>query len=443
MDGLLYATVSRNFSQSTGSWFNFIYNAQPFCDQPPMAFWVQSFLFNVCGDSIYVERIYSFVCGVMAAFLLTLIWRKYHSNSELANFAWIPVFFFCTVPLIFWSYSSNMLENTLSVFALTAVYLQLLCVEAHYSFFLLFLSACSISLAFLSKGLVGLFPLAFFFLHWLVFRSVKFSKMIAISFLLLVVTGLILSMFFSIVPGSKEYFKMQFSAQVISSLSGAVNLPLRPFLVPRRLLQELLPAIIFSLIFWLIAYRKGFYSWLSHKQAFSQSLLFLLIGLSASLPIMASYKQRGYYLVPAFHFFVLSVSFFMGPILKAIFDGVEVSVVSSRFAKSIAVIFLVVSLIVSISTIGKIARNQDKIADVITLGQLIGRGQKIAVAKNLSEDWYLLGYFQRFFDISLAPFEGNENLQYFLTNLENSNIPGSFVKEAVPLQKFVLYHRSD
>ena len=277
MDGILYATVSRNFSQSTGSWFDFTYNAKPFYDQPPLAFWIQSSLFNLFGDSIYVERSYSFFCGLLAAFFLILLWRKIHSTNELAQFSWIPVFFFCSVPLIFWSYSSNMLENTLSLFALSSVYFQLLCVEKKYSFFLLMPSSCSIFFAFLSKGLVGLFPLAFFLLHWLIFRSVKFSKMIAMSFLLLVITGIGFSMFFSFVPGSKEYFKMQFSAQVVSSLSGEVNLSLRPLLVPRRLFQELLPAIIFSLIFWLIAYRMGYYSWLSHKQAFPQALLFLLV----------------------------------------------------------------------------------------------------------------------------------------------------------------------
>ena len=157
---------------------------------------------------------------------------------------------------------------------------------------------------------------------------------------------------------------------------------------------------------------------------------------------MASYKQRGYYLVPSFHFFVLSASIFMGPILKSIFDGVEVSNMFSKLAKSCIVIFLVVSLIFSFSTIGKIGRNKDKITDVLALGNLIGRGKKIALAKNLSEDWYLLGYFQRFFDISLVPFDGNESSLYFLTDLETSNVPGSFVKENIPLKTLVLYRRS-
>lgn len=441
MDGILYAAVSRNFSQSAGSWFDFTYNAKPFYDQPPLAIWLQSSLFKIFGDSIYVERGYSFFCGLLAVFFLILLWRKIHSNNELAQLSWIPVFFFCSVPLIFWSYSSNMLENTLSIFALSSVYFQLHCVEKDYSGFFLCLSSFSIFLAFLSKGLVGLFPLAFFLFHWLSFRSVKFGKMLAMSFLLLVITGICFSMFFSFVPGSKEYFKMQFSAQVVNSLSGEVNLSLRPLLVPRRLFQELLPAIIFSLIFWLFAYRRGYYSWLSHKQVFSQAILFLLVGLSASLPIMASYKQRGYYLVPSFHFFVLSISVFMGPILNSIFDRVEVSNTFSKIAKSCVVIFLVFSLIFSFSTIGKTGRNKDKITDVVALGNLIGRGKNIAIAKSLSEDWYLLGYFQRFFDISLVQFDGKENSLYFLTDLETSNVPGSFVKENLPLKTLVLYRR--
>ncbi|HOY66131.1 MAG TPA: glycosyltransferase family 39 protein [Candidatus Ozemobacteraceae bacterium] len=442
MDGILYATVSRNFAQSHGAWFDFIYNAKPFYDQPPLALWLQSVLFTLFGDSIYVERIYSFFCGLIAVCFLILIWRRVHSNNELANFLWVPIFFFCSVPLIFWSYSNNMLENTLSVFVLASVYFQLLCIANNYSLFFLCLSSCSVFLAFLSKGLVGLFPLVFFLFHWLIFRSVKISKMIAMSFLLLVITGICCYTFFSLVPGSREYFQTQFSAQVINSLSGNVNLSLRPFLVPRRLFQELLPAIIFGLIFWVIAYRRGYYSWLSHKQTLSQAILFLLLGLSASLPIMMSYKQRGYYLVPSLHFFVLSVSIFMGPILKSIFDRVEISDVISKWVKSSIVIFLAVSLIFSFSTIGKIGRNQDKIADVVALGNIIGRGQKITIAKNLAEDWYLLGYFQRFFDISLEPYDGNERFLYFLADLETSHIPGSFVKEKIPLKRLVLYRRS-
>ena len=63
VDGILYATVSRNLALGDGTfWDPFVSKTfmQHFHEQPPLVFWLQALLFKLDSHSIYPERIYSF-----------------------------------------------------------------------------------------------------------------------------------------------------------------------------------------------------------------------------------------------------------------------------------------------------------------------------------------------------------------------------------------------
>lgn len=69
-DAVLYTSVSLNLSKGIGSfWLPYfdewnIININSFHEQPPLAFGIQSLFFKLLGNSIYVERVYTFLCMI-------------------------------------------------------------------------------------------------------------------------------------------------------------------------------------------------------------------------------------------------------------------------------------------------------------------------------------------------------------------------------------------
>jgi hypothetical protein len=49
--------------------------------------------------------------------MIVVLWRRItEATPALRPLAWLPVLFWAAIPLVTWSYSNNMLENTLSIF---------------------------------------------------------------------------------------------------------------------------------------------------------------------------------------------------------------------------------------------------------------------------------------------------------------------------------------
>ncbi|MBA3284769.1 MAG: glycosyltransferase family 39 protein, partial [Nitrosopumilus sp.] len=190
MDGLIYAAISKNLANGLGSFWSPYFTATflpSFHEHPPLAFGLQSIFFDVLGDAFYVEKIYSLFTAIIQGVIIIAIWRSFSGEKYKETF-WLPIFLWITIPLCFWTYSNNMLENTMAMFTTSAILMQLLAFKRSQPHYLLFIiSAVLIFLAFLSKGLPGLFPLAFPFIHWIVLKKLSFSKYLK-SFLFLIVT---------------------------------------------------------------------------------------------------------------------------------------------------------------------------------------------------------------------------------------------------------------
>jgi 4-amino-4-deoxy-L-arabinose transferase-like glycosyltransferase len=60
LDGITYATIARNMALDVGDLWHPFYTAtllNPFYEQPPLALWLESLLFRLCGDHWWVERL--------------------------------------------------------------------------------------------------------------------------------------------------------------------------------------------------------------------------------------------------------------------------------------------------------------------------------------------------------------------------------------------------
>ena len=131
-DAVLYSAVSHNLGQGIGTfWFPQysklnIAGLPSFHEHPPLVFGIQALFFKLFGSSIYVERFYTFFVLCLNMFFIALIWKKvFKKEKEIAALAFLPIFFWIAFPVCQWSFTNNMQENTLSVFALSAVLVML------------------------------------------------------------------------------------------------------------------------------------------------------------------------------------------------------------------------------------------------------------------------------------------------------------------------------
>jgi 4-amino-4-deoxy-L-arabinose transferase-like glycosyltransferase len=92
VDGLLYATVSRNLALGFGTfWDPYVSQTfmQHFHEQPPLVFWLQSLFFRLDPHSIYPERIYGLF------FLLLSIWGIQKFCKEISHqYSFWPIILF-------------------------------------------------------------------------------------------------------------------------------------------------------------------------------------------------------------------------------------------------------------------------------------------------------------------------------------------------------------
>ena len=93
MDGLLYATVAKNLANGIGS-FWYLHLSETlypvFHEHPPLAIGIQSILFRILGDSIYIERFYSLFTFLITGLIIYLIWNLVTENKK-KEIAWLPL----------------------------------------------------------------------------------------------------------------------------------------------------------------------------------------------------------------------------------------------------------------------------------------------------------------------------------------------------------------
>lgn len=168
MDALLYAGVSHNLSMGIGSFwfpeFSPSYRCaglSTFQEHPPLVFGIQSVFFKIFGDSMYVERFYTFLIMCISAFLINLLWKEIFKNEgKLKNTGWLPLILWITIPVCFWSYSNNMQENTMGVFTLCAVlFIYKVIQSPQNKTGTSLLAGFFVFLAIMSKGVPGFFPI--------------------------------------------------------------------------------------------------------------------------------------------------------------------------------------------------------------------------------------------------------------------------------------------
>jgi 4-amino-4-deoxy-L-arabinose transferase-like glycosyltransferase len=410
MDGMLYGSVSHNLSLGIGTfWFPVFGESWPtpfFLEQPPLVFGIQSLFFRILGNSIYVERIYIFLTMCITAYLIYFSWKIiYRHDHEQKKIGWLPVLIWITIPSCSWSYSNNMMENSLSLFSLAAVVTVYQALESSEKRPLLLLfSGMLVFLATFSKGVPGLFPISVPFLHWLVFRKRSF-RFISISTIVIVFVPVIIYLLLLTFPESRESLKYYVTQRLIGRIHSDPTVGSR-FYIISRLIQEIIPLIIVVSVSLLLTR----YSELKFKRStdIKKSAFFLSVGLAASVPLISTLVQRGFYLVPSFPYYALGFSILLAPGILLLKN----KILSSLNARKIFIVMSIVSLLLGIGVTamqkGKVSRDGEILHDVYAIGRVVPEYSKISAPREITGSFILPCYFMRYFNITLFTEEPQE-----------------------------------
>ncbi len=441
MDAVLYTSVSHNLSQGVGTfWFpqfslHNISGMRAFHEQPPLVFGIQSIFYRIFGESMYVERFYTFLTLCCNTVLIVLLWKEINKNrGNVKKLGWLPLILWIIIPVCFWSFSNNMHENTMSVFTLSAA----LCVyktfsQKYFSLSFNILSGVFIFLATFSKGIPGFFPITMPILYWLVNRNFGLKKALAQS---LFITAIPVSAYavLLLLPESSGSLTTYFFERVLHRINSVPTVDSH-FYILFRLIIELLPPLLITgavLLFEKVSTKKTI-STINLREGF----FFIFVGLAASVPLMLTLVQKGFYFVPALPFFALGLSSFTGPFLSDRIDRIQLQNRSFRWFLFISVFIFISATGFAVLQKGKTSRNQAMLHDVYLIGKIVPKKSTIDILPEMWNYWDLQCYLMRYFTISCDT--KDQNVFFINDKTLGLKIPEHYEKVPIKTFQFDLY----
>ena len=406
IDGIQYAAVARNLALGVGSFWNpvlaqnSVAGLNSFHEHPPLVFCIQSLFFKVFGfNNIYPERIYCLVTFLITAAFISLIWRKIFEGTELRKLWWLPVLLWIIMPIVFWAYTNDIQENTMGVFTTGAVYFFLCAVKSPLAWRAphLYIGCISVLLAGLSKGVPGLFPLAFFAIYWLSVRKMKLSN--AVLYSVGMVTFLAVALFIILQNEiAKEALRTWFFDRMLKRISSD-PVEQSHFHILIGLFTEQLPAIITVVVALL------FFRWKKIKNGFDsgQVFLFSLSGFAASLPLMLTLVQRNFYFTPALPMFAITWALLMADGSNHVIGLLENLKGWRKTASIVTTLALCAGITATTYYAGKIKRDKTMLRDVYTIKTIVPDRSFVSVSSDIMwMNWSFRCYMMRYNSISFS-----------------------------------------
>ena len=399
-DGVTYASISRNMAEGQGTFWNPHYTQTlypEFRQHPPLALGMEALAFKAFGDHWWVEKAYSVLMFLLSGLFIALIWKRTTNNLR---WAWMPMLFWLAMPLVSWSATNNLLENTMSVFVLLSVYLMIVGYQRHHKIWL-FLSAFALLLAFLSKGFTGQFPLVFPILYCAFDQKRKWIQGPIDSLILLVAVVVFAGIMFLVCPGSFGYIKDYIRLQVIGGGLYEATASSR-FYIVFALLQQLIIPFVLALVLVICKIKSKFnskvFEFPPDKAWF---YVFLIMGLVGVLPIMVSVKQRDFYMLAALPFFALACGHITLSMLTLWLP--KMTPIVRRWMTVGASCIMLLGLVLNLIHIGKYGRDEALIEEVKQRIAESEGNNVIEISPEEYTQWAKHAYFMRYGKISLSP----------------------------------------
>lgn len=400
LDGVTYASISRNMAEGQGTFWNPHYTQTlypEFRQHPPLALGLEALFFKALGDHLWVEKLYSVLAFLITGWLIALIWKRSTNNIRLA---WLPLLFWLAIPIVSWSATNNLIENTMSAFVLLSVYLMIISYQRNHKFWLV-LSAVTLLLAFLCKGFTGLFPLVFPILYCAFDPKRKWIQGPIDSLILLLSIAVVAGIMFLAFPPSLPYLKDYFQLQVIGGGLHEATVATRFSIVSDMMQQLLIPLIIALALVICKAKNKVNNKVFEFPLDKTRFFIFLITGLLGVLPIMVSVKQRDFYMLAAMPFFALACGHLTLSMVKTLMLKITLNL--RKWLSVSASCILLIGIVLNLIHIGKYGRDEALIEDVKKrIAEADGR-TIIEIPPEEFTNWAAHAYFMRYGKISLIP----------------------------------------
>jgi hypothetical protein len=185
-----------------------------------------------------------------------------------------------------------------------------------------------------------------------------------------------------------------------------------------------------------------FIAWLFTRNNTSEKItdrkaiyFFMLIGLSASLPLMVTLEQRVFYLTTSLPYFAIALALIALPTVKHVI--MMLSNINRKVINNVLITLILILIILIPINSSKPKREADLIADLSVIKKTIPENSAISIPSELNDHWAYHAYFMRYCRISL---DDKNRKKYFLSERE-MNAPADSCYEIMnlPLKKFKLY----
>lgn len=433
LDGVTYATMSRNFAERISTTQKPMYtDLYPFYEQPVLGFLIQSVFYKILGNSIYVEKIFSMLMAVLSLIGLVLCWKIFTKKTSILFSFWMPALIWITIPLVSWTFSNNMLESIITVSSIFSVYFSIKSFQKQ-RFLHAILSAIFIIFGFLVKGPVGIFPLVTPIIFGFIFNRRKegFYNFILIFISCFSILLLILYIFPALKINLIKYFEVHLLPAIKDERE--ISTKYRGFIMWKALIQLCIPSIL-VLVFIFINRYKGIRN---EVPFFKEVLFFVLIALSASLPLMITHKQRKYYLMPSIIYYSLAFGFILAPWVNYYIKKINLKYRKAIIYGSFFLVFITISI--CCIRYDKYSRDKELIEDVLYISDKLPPHTIISFED--CSNYLLNAYMYRLGYLNLDCSENKHT--YYLTVKENSlpdHLKNLYVKEK-ELNIYTLYRR--
>jgi 4-amino-4-deoxy-L-arabinose transferase-like glycosyltransferase len=419
IDGIVYASIARNMAENYGSFWQPYYTATvypTFYEHPPLGFWLQSWAYRLCGDSVYVEAWWGCCVGALSLLALAGIWRCLTPQGDVFAGAWFPIMLFIVTPMTSWAVANNMLENTMTFCILLSVLLCLLSLKnptVFSSCVYSMLSGLSMFGAILIKGPVALFPLAVPLIS-MVHDAKKTMKVLTTVMILLATLLVSFGLMFATNMASVHFFKRYVSQQVLDSVTGAREISASRFHVFTVVGRESLVPLLVGCTLAALIYRLRQTTISSvHSRLF---LYYLGIALAGSLPLLVSAKQKRWYAFPSLPFYAMAIAVVFNEAALALERWVDDKKKLETNIIVSSVIVLCIALFLMFVEKNTPRRHKDFHTDFSKQNVAIEEREVISVYPvQLATHWTLVANMQRKFRASLSEDFGQE---YLLTTTD-------------------------
>ncbi len=391
VDSVFYGAIAQNLAEDYGGYWTLSATQNPyfgsFYGHPPLGIWLLSFAMQLFDGHFGTERLFSIFNLILLWVGIYKIWSLSRPQHIPKASIWLVVLFWLVMPINIWSYSQYMLENTMAVFIIWAIYWFIKAVQKD-SFIAIGVATLFTILATFTKGPVGLFPLICPLIHWFVFRKLSLLKIV--TWELCSVLGIILfySILYSSSTAAAEYMTIYWDKQLMGSLNGSNNLASHRFYILEMLFLEGIVSWA-SLIFCLLWSKPKIFALSTNgKWVFC----FILVTLAGSLPMLVSPKQMKFYLIPALPFLALAAAQMVLPLLQQRLSHIKKH--SSSLYYSL-IPLLISSFSLSISRYGLATRDSIKIKEVLYLSNILPPNTK-GILHSPQVDYIAECYFARY-----------------------------------------------